>query len=1019
MKKLDIFIAIIYVLLTEQFAIGQTFSTLGTGTNTNTSTTYPAPYGQYWFGAKQQFFITAAELSAAGISSGASISSIGFYVVQDNTPNTTSHIGFQVNIYNVGSTGDPLQNNFTSSTLVSSSITTNYNPSLGWNQHSVNPFIWNGTSNLVIQTCFNNTSYTDNALTYISTNLTGTSIKSRIQAADASNVCSSTSLSQVTSTTQRPHIRFGWIAVSSYCIPSSSICDEYIKTVNLNSINNTSACTSGGYINYSSISTSLTKGNQYTITVTPAIVGSTNIAYDGDEIAAWIDYNNDYTFSSTEKIAYVLVSPGWSNQFNFTVPTSSITGNVRMRIKISYSPNDGAIAPCANTTYGETEDYTINIVTNTNPPSSPTSISASNSSICSNETVSLTVSGNSGTTYWYSGSCGSSIGSAIGTGTSINVTPTSTTTYYARNYLNGIWSTNCVSNTISVNSVNTPSAPYTSSSNTCNQVIIYQSTPPTGITWYWQGTNSNGTSTALGSSSSYVVNTSGVYYLRARNTQGCWSANSSSISIIVNSSPSSPSNPTITGSQCNSATITRTGTPPSGITWYWQGTNSNGTSTSLGSGITYNASSTGTYYIRALSNNGCWSANSGSVSVILGVPSVPNTPTSNSPQCSSVTINQNGTAPNGVTWYWQGANGVGTSTSNSNISYTATSSGTYYLRALSSSGCWSNSSAGINVVISGYPSSPSSLNSNSPLCESVTINRNGSPPSGTTWYWQGTNSNGNETLLGSGPSFNVTSSGTYYLRAFKTPSCWSQNSSSISVNVLNSSSSNVIASGCDSYTLPNGIQVTNSGLYQSTILNTVGCDSNIIVNLTIQPSYNVVNTIYACENFTWSNGINYTNSNNNAIQYLTSTAGCDSIVHLNLFVGQPSFDTTYVESSALGSYEIGSFSYDQSGQYILSIPDQFGCDSIISLNLQIEPLFIENHMNSNFIIYPNPSNLGYFHINSTENYQIETVRDVSGRIIPFIKEANRLELVEKCNGIYFVEIGFELGKNQIYKICLQ
>lgn len=151
------------------------------------------------------------------------------------------------------------------------------------------------------------------------------------------------------------------------CTPSvSNACDEYIQNVTLNTINNTTTCTTGGYMSYTSISTNLTKGTQYTMTVTPAI-GTDPGAYTGDEIAVWIDYNNDFTFSSSERVAYVLVGTGWSNQFTFTVPTSATTGAVRMRVRISYSvvAEGGApIDPCAVATYGETEDYTVNIINN-------------------------------------------------------------------------------------------------------------------------------------------------------------------------------------------------------------------------------------------------------------------------------------------------------------------------------------------------------------------------------------------------------------------------------------------------------------------------------------------------------------------------------------------------------------------------------------------------------------------------------------------------------------------------------
>jgi hypothetical protein len=61
-----------------------------------------------------------------------------------------------------------------------------------------------------------------------------------------------------------------------------------------------------------------------------------------------------------EQVGYVLVATGWSNVFNFTVPMSATIGALNMRVRISYS-QDGAIDPCAVATYGETEDYTVNI----------------------------------------------------------------------------------------------------------------------------------------------------------------------------------------------------------------------------------------------------------------------------------------------------------------------------------------------------------------------------------------------------------------------------------------------------------------------------------------------------------------------------------------------------------------------------------------------------------------------------------------------------------------------------------
>ena len=152
-------------------------------------------------------------------------------------------------------------------------------------------------------------------------------------------------------------------AGATLCIPSiSNACDEYIGGVQLNTINNTSSCTAGGYVDYGNMSTTLAKGTSYSATISPGIPGQANPgAYTNDEIAIWIDYNNDMDFTDVgEQVGYVLVGAGWSNVFNFTVPMSATTGALNMRVRISFSP-DGAIDPCAVSTYGETEDYTVNI----------------------------------------------------------------------------------------------------------------------------------------------------------------------------------------------------------------------------------------------------------------------------------------------------------------------------------------------------------------------------------------------------------------------------------------------------------------------------------------------------------------------------------------------------------------------------------------------------------------------------------------------------------------------------------
>jgi uncharacterized protein (TIGR02145 family) len=248
--------------------------------------------------------------------------------------------------------------------------------------------------------------------------------------------------------------------------------------------------------------------------------------------------------------------------------------------------------------------------------------------------------------------------------------------------------------------------------------------------------------------------------------------------------PATPGNPTHNSPQTGEVTLTRSGSPPTGETWYWQGT-SCGTSTSLGSGATYTATASGTYYIRSKNSCGTWSGCGSATVTVQSAPATPPNPTSNSPQTGSVTITRSGTPPSGETWYWQGTS-CGTNTSlGSGTTFTATASGTYYLRARNTSGTWSTSCGVVSVTVNtdaGTPANPPNPTSNSPQQSSVIITRTGTPPAGETWYWQGT-SCGTNTNLGSGSTFTATASGDYFIRARNSSNVWSNGCGQVNVTV--------------------------------------------------------------------------------------------------------------------------------------------------------------------------------------------------------------------------------------------
>ncbi|MFC1731204.1 right-handed parallel beta-helix repeat-containing protein, partial [candidate division KSB1 bacterium] len=192
----------IYYVEAVAGGVGGTYI-LGTGITTNTNTTYPAPYGNWYWGSKEQYLILASELTALGVSAGP-ITSLAFNVATIQGT-ALQNLEFKMGHTNVSSLSTWISN------LTSVYTASSYTETLGWNTHQFSsPFIWNGTDNIVIESCFNNSSYTYNAIVY----QTSTTFTSTINYhSDAAGVCTSTS--SPTGYQQRPNMQL--IAAGGNC----------------------------------------------------------------------------------------------------------------------------------------------------------------------------------------------------------------------------------------------------------------------------------------------------------------------------------------------------------------------------------------------------------------------------------------------------------------------------------------------------------------------------------------------------------------------------------------------------------------------------------------------------------------------------------------------------------------------------------------------------------------------------------------------------------------------------------
>ena len=141
----------------------------------------------------------------------------------------------------------------------------------------------------------------------------------------------------------------------SYCTSQgNSTADEKIGKVVFGAINNTSTGTTG-YENFTALSTTVVRGSANTITITPSW---TSTKYN-EGYAVFIDYNQDGDFvDAGETVWTKTASKTTPVSGSFTIPASALLGSTRMRVSMKYN---GIPTSCESFSYGQVEDYTINI----------------------------------------------------------------------------------------------------------------------------------------------------------------------------------------------------------------------------------------------------------------------------------------------------------------------------------------------------------------------------------------------------------------------------------------------------------------------------------------------------------------------------------------------------------------------------------------------------------------------------------------------------------------------------------
>ena len=142
----------------------------------------------------------------------------------------------------------------------------------------------------------------------------------------------------------------------SYCASKgSNVAYEWIDYVAYGGMTNTTAANAGyGNFTASKIAT-VTLGTSTTINVSAGFKSSAYTEY----WRVWIDWNQNGTFEATEQMVAGSSSSSATLSYSFTVPSTALLGLTRMRVTMKYN---AAPTSCETFSYGEVEDYTVNVV---------------------------------------------------------------------------------------------------------------------------------------------------------------------------------------------------------------------------------------------------------------------------------------------------------------------------------------------------------------------------------------------------------------------------------------------------------------------------------------------------------------------------------------------------------------------------------------------------------------------------------------------------------------------------------
>jgi PKD repeat protein len=743
-----------------------------------------------------------------------------------------------------------------------------------------------------------------------------------------------------------------------------------------------------GNLSGASVTVNPTATTTYTVTGTNTVTGCSNTQ------TRTITVNNLPTVTATASNTVICVGSsttltgGGANTYNW------MPGNL--------SGASVTVSPTTTTTYTVTGTNTVTGCSNTqtrtitvnNLPS--VTATASSTSICTGNTV--TLSGGGANTYnWMPGNL---------SGASVSVTPATTTTYTVTGTTTATGCTNTQTLTVTVGSQPTVTA---SSSN--SSLCIGSSTTLTASgtsTYTWMPGNLSGASVTVSPTSTTTYTVTGV------NGPGC--QNTATVQVTVNTLPAITATSSAT-SVCAGNTVSLTATGAN--TYVWMPGNQSGAS------VTVTPSSTTTYTVTGTNTvTGCSNTQTRTIT-INALPAV-TASSSNSSVCAGggITLNASGAS----TYNWMPGNLSGAS-----VTTTPASTTTYTVTGTDANNC--SATTTVSVTVNALPTVTASASSAAVCAGSpVTLNASGA----STYTWQPGN------LSGASVSDAPSAATTYTVTGTDANNCSATSTVSVTVNALptviaTASSAAVCAgspvtlnaSGASTYTWQpgnlSGASVSDAPSAATTYTVTGTDANNCSATTTVSVTVNALPTISSSGNtsictggittitvsgaasYNWMPG-NLSGASQSVSPSATTTYtitgtdanGCSSTTLVTVTVGTPPATPSitnvgnvltstvtgasyqwYLNGNPIAGATSQTYTATQAGSYTVEVFDPNGCSSGQSNPMVITGIATTVPVADLFQVTPNPNN-GEFVITieaaASEDYVVE-VFNALGQVI--------------------------------------